>query len=595
MAVSKAYSQDALSADALSQLHQTLHACGQRLGYAPENSLQAAIAVQQAIGYVPVQAQEAIKQLFQSSGAQIRSLLEFYSFLSEHKQAKFTLLFTDNIIEQHQGVYALAQALCARLHCKPGTTRQDGRVHVGFTSCIGLSDQGPSALINHLPLTHLTHEKIQQIADLIERDVPVSLWPPEWFNVKTLLQVKDALLNDTLIAGQAIQKLMRLGASNALQELEQSGLLGRGGAGFKTASKWRAAQAAEGAEKYVVCNADEGEPGTFKDRVLLTDYIEHLLEGMTLCALTIGARKGFIYLRYEYSYLQAPIQFAIDRRRQKNLLGKGILGQRNVNFDIVVHLGAGAYVCGEESALLESLEGKRGIPRIRPPYPATHGYQGMPTVVNNVETFCWAAIIIREGANYFQRQRAGAAAGTKLHSVSGDCARPGLYEFPLGVTVQEILDACDADAPYAVQIGGPSGDLLCKEEFGRPIDFVHLRSGGSFMIFSMQRDISRVIANFSNFFAHESCGFCTPCRVGCVQLRNTLNRITQSGCNERDIHQLRELIDITHHASHCGLGQTAGNPVRDWLNKFPHEVARLQHTESILHFPLHATAPEINT
>lgn len=585
MSVSQAYRTEPLNSDVFQLAQQTLGQCGKSIGFAIENTLQAAIEVQNAIGYIPVEAQDELKRLFHCSTTHIRSLIEFYSFLTEQKRGQYVILFADNIIEEHQGSRALAQTLCDLLQCRLNESRVDGHVFVGFTSCIGMSDQGPSALVNGQPLPNLNANKIQQLAALIQQHIPVTNWPVEWFKVSNKIYQKDALLNYVLKPGQGIQTAIKLGATNSLQELEKSGLLGRGGAGFKTASKWRACQNAEESHKYIVCNADEGEPGTFKDRVLLTYYVEHLLEGMTICARIVGASKGFIYLRGEYSYLKSSIQRAIDNRVQQKLLGNGILGQSNFKFDIVIRMGAGAYICGEESALLESLEGKRGIPRIRPPFPATHGYLGYPTVVNNVETFAWAAIIIREGANYFQRQRPGAAAGTKLHSVSGDVEKPGIYEFPLGVTVKEMLDASGARRPFAVQIGGPSGDLLCADEFDRPIDFIHLRSGGSFMVFSTERQISNVVQNFTAFFAHESCGFCTPCRVGCAQMNSTFSRVIEHGSNPRDLERLHELTRTTSHAGHCGLGQTAGNPIRDWLAKFPDEIKQTRQEQAVLHFP----------
>ena len=270
-----------------------------------------------------------------------------------------------------------------------------------------------------------------------------------------------------------------------LVEVKASGLRGRGGAGFATGLKWEACRNAQGKAHYVVCNADEGEPGTFKDRVLLTSYADLVFEGMTLCALAVGAQQGFLYLRGEYRYLLDHLNAVLERRREKNMLGKNILGQAGFDFDIEIHLGAGAYICGEESALIESLEGKRGTPRNRPPFPVTHGYLDQPTVVNNVETFCCrAAIAHRRGS--LRAIGTAKSTGSKLISVSGDCARPGIYEYPFGVTVREMLEDCGAVNTQAVQVSGPSGICVGEKEFHRKLAFEDMPTAGAFMVFDRQ-------------------------------------------------------------------------------------------------------------
>ena len=365
--------------------------------------------------------------------------------------------------------------------------------------------------------------------------------------------------------------------------MKTANLRGRGGAGFSTAQKWefcKAAPTPEGGGRVVVCNADEGEPGTFKDRVLLTNFADHVFEGMTLAALAIGAGKGFLYLRGEYRYLRDHLEQVLERRRVDGLLGGGILGVAGFDFDIEIHLGAGAYICGEESALIESLEGKRGTPRIRPPFPVTHGYLGQPTSVNNVETLALATMIAARGGEWFAQIGTKLSTGTKLLSVSGDCAAPGVYEFPFGVSIAEVLDACGARDTQGVQLGGAAGMTLAPHEFGRRVAFEDAPTAGALMVFDRSRDMFAAARNFVHFFAHESCGFCTPCRVGTALLRDCLDKLQQGNGSPLDLVEIERLDRVLQTTSHCGLGQAAANPVLDGLRNFRAAYdARMLHPE----------------
>jgi [NiFe] hydrogenase diaphorase moiety large subunit len=301
---------------------------------------------------------------------------------------------------------------------------------------------------------------------------------------------------------------------------------------------------------------------------------------MTLCAHAIGAEQGFIYLRGEYRYLLAALNAQLAARRAANLLGSSILGHADFDFDIAIHLGAGAYVCGEESALIESLEGKRGIPRSRPPFPVTHGYLGRPTVVNNVETFCGAALIARHGAAWWREQGTAQSSGSKLLSVAGDCARPGIYEVPFGTPVRAVLAECGAENTLAVQISGPAGVCIAAEEFDRRIAFEDLATAGAFTIFDSSRDLFEVARNYSHFFAHESCGFCTPCRVGTSMLKNIMDKIAAGHGTPYDLAEIKQLDNVLHLSAHCGLGHAACNPTLDTLQRFrPSYERRLKHLD----------------
>ncbi len=503
--------------------------------------------------------------------SQVAAVVAFYSFFSTQPRGRFNILFSNcTSCGYLYGEQNLLQMLCEQLQVTPGRTRADGLVSIGETSCIGMCDQGAALLVNGFPVTGLNTARLVQIAQLVTDGIPIQQWPAAWFEIFGCVHRRDLLLTEHLTPGAALQQAFQRGASETLAVIQQSGLRGRGGAGFDTGKKWQLCRAAPGSARYVVCNADEGEPGTFKDRLLLHDYADTLFEGMALCAFVIGAQKGFVYLRGEYRYLLPHLQARLDQHREQRLLGKNILGQANFDFDIGIVIGAGAYICGEESALIESLEGKPGIPRIRPPFPVTHGYLGQPTVVNNVETFIAAAHIAARGSAWFKAAGTPSSAGSKVLSVSGDCGKPGIYEHPFGVTIQQVLNDCGAVNVQAVQVGGPAGTLLSPREFGRAIAFDDVSTGGSFLIFGPQRDLLAIHHNFAHFFAHESCGFCTPCRVGTQLLKNTLDNISQGRGAAADIDELQHLGHIVQHQSHCGLGHTAANHVLDGLRKFPH-------------------------
>ncbi len=542
-------------------------------GLAPEHLLQHLIAVQQQFGWVPPSAVDALAAALDVAHAQVRGAVAFYAFLHDQPRGDFDILFSDNITDRMLGNQRLVGLLAERLGLALDEPRADGRVTIGLTSCTGMCDQGPALLVNGQAVTGLTAARVDRIADLVDEGVPLARWPGAFFRVEDNIRRRGLLLSNPATDGASLRRLLENGADTALTELERSGLRGRGGAGFTTALKWRFCREAEGGDRtvprFVVCNADEGEPGTFKDRVLLTSYTDLVFEGMTLCAGVIGARLGFLYLRGEYRYLVPHLESVLARRRAEGLLGKSILGQADFDFDIAIHLGAGAYICGEESALIESLEGKRGVTRKRPPFPVISGYQDRPTVVNNVETFLAAARVVQWGGYWLRGEGTDQSAGSKILSVSGDCARPGIYEYPFGTPVHRVLTDCGAGEVQAVQVSGAAGTTLAPAEFDRLLAFEDLPTAGSFMIFDRSRDLLELVRNFAAFFAHESCGFCTPCRVGTALLRNLVEKVAAGQASAHDLRELRDLGALMRQASYCGLGHTAPNPVLNTLDKFP--------------------------
>lgn len=372
--------------------------------------------------------------------------------------------------------------------------------------------------------------------------------------------------------GDAIKKALEIGRENVLFEVKSSKLKGRGGAGFPTSTKWMLTAAARSEEKFLVCNADEGEPGTFKDRVLLTEYPELVFDGMVVGGYTIGAKVGIVYLRGEYEYMKKFLEDYLEQMRKDNLLGNNILGLADFNYDIIIRMGAGAYVCGEETALIESLEGNRGEARNRPPYPVNTGYDGRPTSVNNVETLAAVAHIVTKGGDWYANVGTDKSSGSKLFSVSGDCNKPGVYELPWGTKISDLLKIVDAKDTKAVQIGGASGICVNSSHFDRTLAYEDIATGGSIMIFGKNRDMLKVLKNFMEFFVEESCGQCTPCRIGNIKLLEGVEMIEKGEFTFDYINKLKELGATMQVASKCGLGQSSPNSFISILENFKDEI-----------------------
>ena len=563
-----------------SPVAQAVSAAVARYRADPHYILQMLREIQEACDWIAPEAVDRLQQALGLPRTKIEGVAGFYAFLYTRPRGRYRVLFSDNITDRMLGNTQLLEHMCKQLWIERGKTSEDGLVSVDTASCTGMCDQGPALLVNNFAITRVTRQRVDEMCELIRDKVALADWPREYFRVEDQVRRKDVLLGCEHAPGDALAAALARGPEGLLEEIKSSKLRGRGGAGFATGLKWEACRSAQGEARYVVCNADEGEPGTFKDRVLLASHADLVFEGMTLCALAIGAGKGMLYLRGEYRYLLDALNAVLERRRRAKLLGAGILGRSGFDFDIEIHLGAGAYICGEESALIESLEGKRGTPRNRPPFPVTHGYLNQPTVVNNVETFAATCLIAQRGGAWYAGIGTGASTGTKILSVSGDCARPGLYEYPFGVSIGEVLAACGALDVQAVQVSGPSGVCLAAAEFGRRIAFEDVPTAGAFMVFDRSRDMFEVARNFVHFFAHESCGFCTPCRVGTSLLRNLMDKLNNGHGSPYDFAEIEKLNRILQSMSHCGLGHSACNPVLDTIARFrPAYERRLQHKE----------------
>jgi [NiFe] hydrogenase diaphorase moiety large subunit len=521
-------------------------------------------AVQRRSGYVSNEAIQAIASGLGIHPVEVEDMLSFYAFFDRQPRGRNRIRVSKTPVSFMKGAKEVARAFEEALGISVGGTSADGAFTLQWTSDIGMADQEPAALINGMILTGLTPRDVPQILTALRQEKI----PPK-AKVRSSLVQPGPLLSALSAAGEVIKTALALSPDKVIGEITNAKLRGRGGAGFPTGMKWRFTRKATGEDHYVVCNADEGEPGTFKDRVLLSEFPDLIFDGMTIAGYALGARHGVVYLRGEYAYMWNDLQEVLNTRRHLGLLGDNICGRKGFDFDIRIQLGAGAYICGEESALLESLEGKRGAPRDRPPFPTERGYLHQPTAIDNVETYVCAARIIEKGATWFSGYGTTESTGTKLMSVSGDCARPGVYEVSFGMTVNELLDLVGgSDAGY-VQMSGPSGQAVAPKDFGRRIAYEDLSTGGSTMIFGPQRDVLQVALQFADFFVDESCGYCTPCRVGTTLLKQGMEKIVAGRATLEDIAATEALANTVERMSRCGLGQTAPNPILSTMRNFP--------------------------
>ncbi len=365
---------------------------------------------------------------------------------------------------------------------------------------------------------------------------------------------------------ELLKKKLNEDGDDFILELIDSGLKGRGGAGFLTGLKWKLAREAKADQKYVICNADEGEPGTFKDREILERVPRKVFTGMALCGHIVGATKGYIYLRAEYKYLAPKLKKCMaDLNDEFKKIG--------LEFTLDIRYGSGAYVCGEETALIESMEGKRGEPRNKPPFPVTEGYLNKPTVVNNVETFVNTIIISEIGFKEYKKLGTDHSRGMKLFSISGDAVKEGIFELELGMSLADFVEEFGDGDTKAVQVGGASGFCVPRKKFKETIiGFEGIPTGGSMKIFNSSRSMYNVLHNYLDFFQEESCGQCTPCRVGCQQLLLGIEAVKRRERPSSYLDELMKLADTMKISAKCGLGQSVGNAFVSIIENFREEI-----------------------
>lgn len=374
------------------------------------------------------------------------------------------------------------------------------------------------------------------------------------------------LIFEKITCKEIFQKVLNTSSDEIIQAMIDSGLKGRGGAGFPTGLKWQFTAREKNNEKYIVCNADEGEPGTFKDRQILQEVPEKVFCGMAIASKAIGAKVGYIYLRGEY-------KFKVPNLTEKLADFHKLMKEMGHDFTIYLRLGSGAYICGEESALFESIEGKRGEPRNKPPYPTVSGLFGKPTCINNVETLVYAVMILKYGSEHFREMGTKDSRGSKVFSVSGDTPKAGIYELELGMTVGEFVDIFGDGDTKAVQVGGAAGFCVPRKRFKDTIiGFEGVPTGGSMKLFNSSRSMYNVLHNYLDFFTEESCGQCTPCRVGCQQLYKGIEAVKKGDKPSKYLDELTKLAGTMKVASKCGLGQSVGNAFRSIVENFKEEI-----------------------
>ena len=377
---------------------------------------------------------------------------------------------------------------------------------------------------------------------------------------------KVDLIFEKIEPKEVLIKAFKMSSAEIIQNILDSGLKGRGGAGFPTGLKWKYTAAEKSSEKYIVCNADEGEPGTFKDREILERVSDKVHGGMAIAGKAIGAKMGIVYLRGEYRYMLPKLMIELDSFHK-------MIKEIGYDFNIEYRMGSGAYICGEESALFESIEGKRGEPRNKPPYPTVSGVFDKPTSINNVETLVTAMMIIQHGAKNFTQYGTKDSRGSKVFSVSGDTPTPGIFELELGMSVQQFVNVFGDGDTKAVQVGGASGFCVPRKKFAETIiGFEGVPTGGSMMLFNSSRSMYNVLHNYLNFFTEESCGQCTPCRVGCQQLLKGVEKVKKGEAKPTYLNELMKLADSMKIAAKCGLGQSVGNAFKSIVGNFREEI-----------------------
>ncbi|HMD82135.1 MAG TPA: NAD(P)H-dependent oxidoreductase subunit E, partial [Anaerolineales bacterium] len=492
--------------------------------------LPALHAAQKIYDWISEETATEISKALRVPLADIHGVIEFYALFYNEPVGKRIIRVCTDVACALKGGDKVLHHLCSQHGLEPGQTTPDLALTIEPSPCLGLCEHAPAALANDEAETNID----------LENDSYELGRPPSRVDGPLRLLTANCGNGTTSLAKyskySAFTKALGMNPEDVVTEIKASGLVGRGGAAFPTGIKWEGAAKANAAQKYVICNADESEPGTFKDRILLMDDPHRTIEGMLIAGYAIGANKGYIYIRAEYPYILPVLENALNESREAGLLGENILGS-GFSFDVEIRVGAGAYICGEETALFESIEGKRGFPRVKPPFPTTYGLFGKPTVINNVETLCNVPLIIARGAEEYRKIGTEKSPGPKLFCVSGDVVRPGLYEVPFGVTLRELMEIAggvlNQKNLQAVLFGGAAGAFATSEHLDVKMTFEDLRAAGLplgsgvVMVFDETRDMREVLRSLGHFFAHESCGKCYPCQMGTQRQKEILDRIAE--------------------------------------------------------------------
>ena len=560
--------------------------------------LPALHAAQRRVGYISEGALNHICVQLSVPPAEAYGVASFYAMFALAPRAPRVVHVCDDIACRTRGAAAMCEALETQLG-KPGDPVAGGTATWVRSPCLGLCEHAPVAMVQEAglrpadyDLAPVSFDQIRSVMATAPQPQPlrapsapqtVALRDPQLRLLRRVGLVDPESLDDYRAHGgyAALRRALSLGPERVLREVNDSKLVGRGGAAFPTGRKWEAVARSPVRPHYLVCNADESEPGTFKDRVLMEQDPFALIEAMTIAGLATGCELGFLYIRGEYPLATSRLSGAIAQARTRGLLGDDVMGE-GLRFDVQLRRGAGAYICGEETSLFNSIEGFRGEPRNKPPFPVQSGLFHKPTVVNNVETLVNVLDIIASGGPAFSSLGTGGSSGTKLFCVSGCVSRPGLYEAPFGITLRELIELAggvrDGRSLRAVLLGGAAGMFVTPEELDMPLTFEGTRAAGAtlgsgvIMLFDDTIDLGDILLRIASFFRDESCGQCVPCRIGTVRQEEALHRLRANGSArgvESEIALINDVAQVMRDASICGLGQTAASAVQSALRKLP--------------------------
>lgn len=565
-------------------------------GNRPKNLVQVLRDIHQKQSYITSEQLKEVAQNLNLSLSKVYGTITFYTLLSPNPKGKYVIKICSSTPCYMAGSENLLKYFKDKLKIQEGETTADGLFTLEMTSCLGICAVAPAMMVNNKVYDNLTPKKLDQIIEKcqtgeIETEKLISLGANILDKEKKIVLQNCGIINPESIGEYKMRNgyaalskaIIEMTPQEVIKEVKDSKLVGRGGAAFPTGLKWEFTFRAADKPKYIVCNADEGEPGTFKDRLILEGDPYRIIEAMAIAGYAVGAEYGYIYIRGEYGLSIKRINLAINKVRENNFLGKNILGT-NFSFDIEIREGAGAYICGDETALMESIEGKRGEPRLKPPYPPTSGLWNKPTVINNVETLANIPSIILRGADWYNKIGLAKSTGTKVLTLLGDIENQGAVEVPLGTNLKDVIydiggGIKEVKKLKMVQLGGPSGSCLTADMVDVSLDYKFLAQAGLslgsgvVLVLNEDRCIVDAVRNMARFFRHESCGKCTPCREGVKMIYNLLTKIALGKGEDNDLETLKSLGETMKDASFCGLGQSAPNSLLDTLKLFTNEYA----------------------
>jgi NADH-quinone oxidoreductase subunit F len=534
-------------------------------------------------GWLPSEVLEAIGETLRVPLADIHGVVEFYSMFYNEPTARRVIRVCFDPACHMAGSPAVRLAIEERLGLKPGETNEDGTISYETVPCLGMCEHAPNALNGDRPAGDLTPADVDAFLAGTFPEPEPKIYGGPLVKLSRAGKIDPTSLADFEKYGgyKALRKALTMTPEEILTMMKGSDVLGRGGAMFPVGLKWEMTRNAPGhpAEKHIIANADESEPGTFKDRALMEQDPFSLIEAMSIAGYTVGAENGWIFLRGEYPRCYKRLKNAIEKARAAGYLGRNILGRRGFNFDIELRLGAGAYICGEETALFEAIEGKRGFPRIKPPFPTTHGLFQQPTVINNIETLAATVAVLNMGVEQWHKLGTPSSPGTKWFCVSGRVLRPGVYEVPFGLTVRQLIQMAGGvigKEVQAVLLGGAAGVFIGPRRLDTPLTYEDAKAqgfplgSGVIMVFDEAVDLREIMYMLARFFAHESCGKCYPCALGTQRQLEIIERILRYGGPRADDKKNLQDIGLTMtQTSLCGLGQTAGSAVMSAIDRWP--------------------------